>query len=77
MPMARRHAPDATSLRWRHGPTPETYEVLRLAGFYVDGLEDRDNRSALWRWLSRLGEIKPPFVDLGGRPLTHAQTADR
>lgn len=57
--------------------TPETYEVLRLAGFYVDGLEDRDNRSAFWRWLSRLGEIKPPFVDLGGRPLTHAQTADR
>lgn len=57
--------------------TPETYEVLRLAGFYVDDLEERDNRSAFWRWLSRLGETKPPFVDLGGRPVTQAQAGGK
>lgn len=49
--------------------TPETYDVLRLAGFYVDDLEARDNRSAFWRWLNRLGETTPEYVDLDDTPL--------
>lgn len=49
--------------------TRETYDVLRLAGFYVDDLEARDNRSAFWRWLNRLGETTPEYVDLDDAPL--------
>lgn len=49
--------------------TPETYDALRLAGFYVDDLEARDNRARFWRWLSSLGETTPEHVDLEGTPL--------
>lgn len=44
--------------------TPEIYDLLRLAGFYVDDLEARDNRAAFWRWLNRLGASTPEYVDL-------------
>lgn len=48
---------------------PETYEVLRRAGFYVDDREAQDSRNAFWRWLGNLGKTRPPFVDLAG-PIT-------
>lgn len=48
---------------------PEVYDVLRLAGFFADDPEARGSRSAFWRWVSRLGESAPEYVDLEGEPL--------
>ncbi len=50
----------------------ELYPLLDELGFYdaVDALDPASQRSSFVRWISSLGRVPPPFVDLENWPLT-------